>query len=118
MALLVLISTGLWLMTSDAARVFGPYGDYALFGFVIFVLVSWRRVGYALQRFFTTKRPSDRQLASAIRVGEELRSKMLAQPAARMSGLRRLLHGGLPQVLAGFLATMGVVSLVQWLLSR
>ncbi len=42
-----------------------------LLGFVLFVLFAWRRLGHALQRFITTKRPSDRQLAKALRVGEE-----------------------------------------------
>ncbi len=75
------------------------------------VLLSWRRLGAGLQRWITTRRPSDRQLAKALVVGQALLDKLRARPRARASFPRRLWNSGFPQVLSGFLS---VVLLVQY----
>jgi CBS domain-containing protein len=79
-------------------------GVIALFLLVMIVLLTWRRLGTGLQRWVTTKRPSDLQLTRTIEVAEELLEKIRAQPSARASAMLRLWHSGFPQVLLGFFA--------------
>ncbi len=112
-ALVVLITLGYEVLTSGLT---GAYSDLVLLGLIVLVLMTWRRLGHALQRFISTKRPSDRQLAGAIRVGEELLAKLVARPGARANVFVRMWNTGFLQVLAGFLAVYGVVEGVRALL--
>ncbi len=80
----------------EASRIF------ALFVLVMVVLLTWKRLGAGLQRWVTTKRPSDRQLAAAIEVAEDLLGKARAHPSAATGLPRRIWNGGFIQVLAGF----------------
>jgi len=113
------------LVTFGGLYVLAPYeqadratGGLASLTFIVVVLLTWRWLGYALQRFITTKRPSDRQLAGAIRVGEELLAQIAEHPEARSGALKRIWNGALPRVLAGFLVVWGAVWAVEWLISR
>jgi uncharacterized protein YqhQ len=90
--------------TVDAAQRF-----LALIVVVVIVLLSWRRLGAGLQRWATTRRPSDRQLESAILVGESLLERVRSRPGARVKWHRRVWNSGFPQVLVGFLVIAGVV---------
>ena len=81
----------------------------ALFVLVLIVLITWRRLGAGLQRWVTTRRPSDRQLAHAIAVGERLLAEVRAHPSARVSAQRRMWNIGFVQVMAGFLLVTVVV---------
>lgn len=80
----------------EATRIF------ALFVLVMVVLLTWKRLGAGLQRWVTTKRPSDRQLAAAIEVAEDLLGKARAHPSAATSLPRRVWNSGFTQVLTGF----------------
>ncbi len=76
-----------------------------LFALVLIVLVSWRRLGAGLQRWVTTRPPSDRQLARSIEVGKELLEKVRRQPGARANFWQRVWNAGFVQVIAGFFLT-------------
>ena len=80
----------------EATRIF------ALFVLVMVVLLTWKRLGAGLQRWVTTKRPSDRQLAAAIEVADDLLGKARAHPSAATGLPRRIWNSGFIQVLTGF----------------
>ena len=80
---------------------------------LVFGLAFAMPLGTLAQRFVTTKRPSDRQLAGAIRAGEGL---LLAHATARHSRatpFRRVWSMGLLQVMAGAFAVFALLALVK-----
>ena len=103
MALVVLVVIGYQLLSS-VRRISPEAQVFALVLLVMLVALSWRRLGAGLQRWITTKRPSDRQLARAIAAGEELLAKVQARPSAGARPVRRIWHTGFVQVAAGFFA--------------
>ena len=109
MALLILLIIGQQFVSALSAKVDEATGVLALLGLVMIVLVTWRRLGSGLQRWVTTRPPSDRQLSQAIRVGEELIAGVQARPGARASLRRRFWNGGFVQVTAGFAAVAIIV---------
>ena len=58
-------------------------------------------LGALVQRYVTTKRPSDRQLEGAIRAGEALLERNATARFAKTNPLRRIWSMGLLQVMAG-----------------
>lgn len=104
MALLILLIIGQQFVSALSAKVDEATGVLALLALVVIVLVTWRRLGSGLQRWVTTRPPSDRQLSQAIRAGEELIAGVQARPGARAGLRRRLWNGGFVQVTAGFAA--------------
>jgi uncharacterized protein YqhQ len=102
MALLVLLVVSEQLLASLGSALDDTTRTFALFLLIMVVLVTWRRLGAGLQRWVTTRRPSERQLAAGIRVGEELLERVRRQPSAAASFRRRLWNTGFAQVLAGF----------------
>jgi len=109
MALLILLIIGQQFVSALSAKVDEATGVLALLALVMIVLVTWRRLGSGLQRWVTTRPPSDRQLSQAIRAGEELIARVQARPGARASLRRRLWNGGFVQVTAGFAAVAMLV---------
>lgn len=104
MALMVLIVVAQRFLSSLAGAASEAATMLALFILIMIVLVTWRRLGAGLQRWVTTRPPSNRQVAAATAVGEALLAKIRANPHARGVGLRRIWYAGLIQVMAGFLA--------------
>ena len=104
MALLILLVVAQQLLTSLGSTMDEASRILALFLLIMVVLLAWRRLGAALQRWVTTRTPSNCQIAAAIRVGEELLVRVQARPSAHASILRRLWNTGFAQVLAGFFA--------------
>jgi uncharacterized protein YqhQ len=102
MALLILLAVVQQLLTSLGQAMDDTTLIFALFVLVMIVLMMWRRLGAGLQRWITTRRPSDRQLGAAVRVGEELLERIQSRPSARASVPRRLWNTGFAQVLVGF----------------
>jgi CBS domain-containing protein len=80
--------------------------DIVLYGLVVIVVFTWRRLGHGLQRWITTRTPSDRQLQRAVEVGQELLRKVSENPGARAKPLRRLWNAGFLQVMLGAGAVM------------
>ncbi len=102
MALLILLAIVQQFLTSLGQAMDDTTLFFALFVLVMIVLMMWRRLGAGLQRWITTRRPSDRQLGAAVRVGEELLERIQSRPSARASVPRRLWNTGFAQVLVGF----------------
>lgn len=105
MALLILLMIFVPFLFSLGDRVGGDVLMAAVVVLVVVVLASWRRLGAGLQRWVTTRRPSERQLLGAIAVGEALLAKVRSAPWARGSSLRRMWNAGFLQVMGGFVAT-------------
>lgn len=84
----------------------------------VFLFFAWRRMGWALQRFFTTKRARPAELRSAMNAGQQLLTAFGARPAYRAPRLRRLWLSGFVQMIAGFGAVLGVVQCLNLLLMR
>lgn len=101
MALVVLLLAA-YQLVSSIQGVDSEFGAFALVILVVFVAFTWRRLGAGLQRWVTTKRPSDRQLAGAIRVADSLLAQVQARPSANVSVPKRIWHSGFIQVLVGF----------------
>ena len=76
---------------------------------VIVFLFAWRNIGSFVQNFLTTKPPTDGQLKSGIKAGEELLAKYRENPAYRITGWQRIWNTGLPQVMIGAAAATGTV---------
>lgn len=102
MALLILLVIAQQLMSSLGGAVDEGSRVFALFLVVMIVLLTWRRLGGALQRWITTRPPSDRQIAQAITVAESLVGRLRARPSATATIPRRIWHAGFAQVLVGF----------------
>jgi CBS domain-containing protein len=76
---------------------------------ILIVVLAQRRLGAGLQRWITTRTPSDARLQAAIRVGESLLAQAKTRPAARVAIWRRLWNAGFVQVLAGFAVGAAVI---------
>lgn len=70
-------------------------------------------LGSFLQKYVTTKRPSERQLAGAIRAGEELLRRHSSAHRAKPTIPQRLWNMGMLQVMAGATATALLISLIR-----
>jgi CBS domain-containing protein len=110
MALLVLLVIALEFFSSLSTRVDEGTRFLALLVLVTIVLLTWRRLGAGLQRWVTTRQPSERQLARALDVGRDLLEKVRLHPGARVSFPRCLWNSSFPQVLSGFLAMVLLVT--------
>ncbi len=94
----------------------GEERQFALLLALVLTLMFWRTFGGFLQWIATTKPPTDAQLLSAIRVGEELIQR--ARPLAGATppfGLR-LLNSGLFQIIIGSWIALALVGLLEYLL--
>ncbi len=109
MALLILVIIAQQLLSSLGSAVDEATRLVSIFLLVMIVLLTWRRLGRGLQRWVTTKSPSDRQLAQAVTVAEGLLGKIGARPSAGASIPRRIWNCGFAQVLAGFFAMFALV---------
>lgn len=109
MALLVLIGMGGQVLVSNASAAAGGSWLLAFLLIVVVILLTWRRLGSSLQRWVTTRGPSDGQLLAAIKVGEVLLARVQAQPGARASAARRIWNTGFVQVLLGFALVFALV---------
>ncbi|MBN1458475.1 MAG: DUF1385 domain-containing protein [Armatimonadetes bacterium] len=118
MALLILVVITQEFFSQLNASVNEATGAFALFVLVMIVLLTWRRLGAALQRWVTTKRPSDRQLGRAVAVAEDLLGQVRARPSATVPVPRRIWNAGFIQVVSGFLAVYFVAEYAEPLLAQ
>jgi hypothetical protein len=81
---------------------------------LIATMLFWRPFGSFLQYWFTTKRPSDRQLESGIRAGNELLSRYETASRLMASPWQRLWNSGMLQVIFG--AT--IMTFLAWFVLR
>ncbi len=81
----------------------------------VIALGTWRPLGSALQKYFTTRPPSDAQIQMGIRAGQALVKKHESDPRTWAPLMSRLWTSGLPFVLAGAVgSTLLFVALAEW----
>ncbi|MEM2936581.1 MAG: hypothetical protein QW231_05335, partial [Candidatus Bathyarchaeia archaeon] len=87
----------------------------ALVAFIATILV-WRKVGWFLQHWFTTKPPTLSQVRDGVEAGMELIAKLHKAGHRRMDFWGSLVNSGLPWVLRGVLLMGGTMwMVVGWL---
>ena len=74
----------------------------------------WRPLGAAMQKYVTTKPPSDRHIQMGIRAGQELLDRYAANPMPTRNLFQRILNSGVLHLMAGSTA---VTMLVEFLTS-
>jgi hypothetical protein len=92
--------------------------EVALLIFVFVLILAWRSVGGYFQQYVTTRPPSRKQLESGIRAGESLIRRYRESPGYRVTGLRKVWNTGMPQVMLGAAATLGVGELIQMAIEK
>ncbi len=108
MALMILlVIAGQFLNTLNQAN--QDVQIMVLFALVLIVLLTWRRLGAGLQRWVTTRPPSDRQLARGVEVGRRLLEEIRRHPGARANFWQRVWNAGFVQVISGFFLTTLIV---------
>jgi CBS domain-containing protein len=103
---------GIFVVVTQALSAIRPPGladaDGALIGGALAWLL-YKRVGPLLQRWFTTREPSDHQLRAAISAANDLMRAGYLAPAAPPTQLRRLWCMGAPQTMAGVVTGIAAV---------
>ena len=96
-----------------AIRSIPGIGDAGIVLSAVAALAFAMPLGSILQRFVTTSRPTDRQLAQAIRAGEALLLANATAHRARPTPLRRIWSMGVLQIAAGAMALALIVAFVK-----
>jgi len=76
---------------------------------VLVVLLGWLvryRVGDVIQRYLTTKEPTERQLAAGLQAGRDILDRWRRDPLARVSPMMSFWRRGLVQLLVGMVVAM------------
>jgi len=97
------------------APLVGEGSPMALALAAIIAILGWRvrhYVGFFIQNTFTTKPPTEHQLACGIDAGQRLMAQWLAGPPPVLSPARRWLRRGLPQMVAGVTCAIYLMSAV------
>ncbi|MCS7224363.1 MAG: DUF1385 domain-containing protein [Armatimonadetes bacterium] len=82
---------------------------FMLFLFVV-ILLTWRPIGMVLQRLFTVRKPTKRQLERAIEAGKEILQRYQNLPHFRPPLIVQIWNLGLVQVLCGASLTLLVLN--------
>ncbi|MBI6545729.1 MAG: DUF1385 domain-containing protein [Cyanobacteria bacterium NC_groundwater_1444_Ag_S-0.65um_54_12] len=87
-----------------------------LLGFLLVLLFfTWKRLGWAMQRFFTTRNSTRQQLQSGIRAGQELLKRYNARPNYQAPRWRQVWNLGALQILVGGIVVYWVwIALMAW----
>jgi CBS domain-containing protein len=85
---------------------------FYLFLTLIIALMLRQRLGAFLQRFLTTKQPSDSQLRAAIEVGKQLLTRARSQGTRKATAWQRVWNMGLIQVLTGAALTGYIAQII------
>lgn len=99
-----LVAGALLFLSLSSLPLLQEQGIQALLAGVL-TLSTWRRVGSWLQKHVTTKPPTDAQLQKGIDAAQELLDRYAADPHQVTTTWQRLLHSGMPYILAGTSAT-------------
>lgn len=113
MALLILLVIAHEFLSSLSSTMSEATQVFTLLILVMIILVTWRRLGAGLQRWITTRRPTEKQLVRAMQVADRLLEKVRSHPSAQASFPRRVWNSGFPQVFAGFVAVAACVELAR-----
>jgi hypothetical protein len=99
------------------------FGEWIASGEIRFVVAAlitflfWRRLGSLVQQFVTTKPASPRQIQSGIRAGQELLDQFARSKVSVPSIPLRLWRSGMLHVMAGSFLCLGVLVLIDYVLS-
>lgn len=93
-------------------------GEMAALVAVLVVIVGRKALGDWMQSVFTTKPPSDRQLANGIAAGEEILRRFHEHPNRQVYGFARIWNMGFLQAAAGMSTVLFVVYLIGKLFPR
>lgn len=88
--------------------------DMAVLVAMVVLVIGWRTVGNWKQSYFTTKPPSERQLASGIAAGQEILKRFHERPGYQAYGFKRVWNMGFLQASAG----MGTVLTCVYMLEK
>lgn len=110
------IAAGMSLFLGFFGATWIPWDEVRLLVALLVTVILWKPFGSFLQQFFTTRPPSDKQLASGIRAGEDLLTAHARAPRAKGSVPLRIWNSGVLHVMAGSFATYGLVWAVATLL--
>lgn len=83
----------------------GDVGQLISIPLIFILLMSWRKIGWFLQQYFTTKPASLKQLESGIRAGKQLMEAYRKNPGAPTNLRNRIWNAGFLQVLLGLSLT-------------
>lgn len=73
----------------------------------------WKQIGQKIQKFFTTREPTDKQVENAIKVGEELLQVSKNELQDKDINLLTLIYtSGFLQIIISFLVFMNILSLI------
>lgn len=81
----------------------------------IITIFFWRPVGSFVQYWITTKKPSEKQLASGIEAGRQLLEKYQVASNRTSGPWQRLFNSGILHVMSGSFLALGIWSLIAWL---
>jgi len=95
------LAVGAMLFVWLAEKDWGSWKSMGLLIALLLTIIFWRRLGNFLQFIATTKKPTSRQIESAIKAGEELIENFKRSPRIVPSFGQKLLMSGLPFVMAG-----------------
>jgi len=79
---------------------------------LVISLLSWRYLGMMVQKYITTKEPSDKYLLNAIEAGRELLQKFREAPYIRPSILQRIFNMGIIHIIAGYSLVFAIYQIV------
>lgn len=108
------IAVGASLLTGIGTAEFIPYPEVRLLTAAIVTLMFWRPLGNAMQRYVTTKKPTDKQLAMGIKSGRELLQRHASHGAAGASVLQRIVNSGMLHVIGGSTLAFFLVELIAY----
>lgn len=91
-------------------------GEIAVMVAIAVVMLGRNAIGSWMQRVFTTKDPSDRELASGIAAGNQLLKRFMARPNDVLTGFPRILKMGFLQSAAGMTTVLVVVYVIERLI--
>lgn len=87
--------------------------DVAILAAMVVLIIGWRAVGNWKQAVFTTKPPTEKQLRSGIRAGQEILRRFSERPGYVAYGFRRIWNMGFLQAAAGMSTVFCIVYAVE-----
>lgn len=88
-------------------------GEVAVIVAIGVVMLGRRAIGDWMQNVFTTRKPSDSQLASGVAAGNELLDKYLLHPGRITTGFPRIWKMGFLQAAAGMTTVLAIVYIIE-----
>ncbi len=109
------LAVAITMVTSLTSIPWTPEFEPRLSIAAILTLFFWRPVGSFVQYWITTKKPTDKQLASGIEAGRQLLEKYQVASNRASGPWQRLFNSGILHVMSGSFLALGIWSLIAWL---